>query len=79
LSHIASHDADKFLYDGSERNLTDKLRQLITKTNSGELWGEDSTDIKTQVKRFQWNQLADTYDHELEEIVTKSQQSNNRY
>ncbi len=60
-------NAEQFFYDGSPRDLADKLGRLAARINEGALFST-AIDPAILTSRFRWHNLAPQYDHELEQI-----------
>ncbi len=59
--------AEQFFYNGSAKDLADKLMQLAARIEKGSLWPANVTpSILTD--RFKWQNLADSYDQALERV-----------
>jgi glycosyltransferase involved in cell wall biosynthesis len=60
-------DTKQFFYDGSARDLADKLSYLAIRTNEGVLFSADNN-LTSLADRFKWHNLAPHYDQALEKI-----------
>ena len=69
LSEIEAQDTDDFFYDGSAKNLADKLTTLAARIDKGDLWqGKPDRGVRA-VERFSWNRLAPVLDHAIERLT----------
>jgi glycosyltransferase involved in cell wall biosynthesis len=60
--------AEQFFYDGTVRNLVDRLCELAIRIINGELWPA-TINPSTLTDKFRWHNLARHYDEALEQIL----------
>ncbi len=65
VSGIETEAEDEFFYDGSAKDLAEKIISLADMTQEGKLWGTDSLRGVRGVKRFTWEKLIPVLDEAL--------------
>jgi glycosyltransferase involved in cell wall biosynthesis len=65
VSGIETEAEDEFFYDGSAKDLAEKIISLADMTQEGKLWGTDSLRGVRGVKRFTWENLIPVLDEAL--------------
>ena len=65
VSDIETEAEDEFFYDGSAKDLAEKIISLADMTQEGKLWGTDSLRGVRGVKRFTWEKLIPVLDEAL--------------
>lgn len=66
---VAESDADRYLYDGTETGLVERLEKLIRLATSGELWRPDDRLANRAAELFGWETRAGLLDDALDEVA----------
>jgi glycosyltransferase involved in cell wall biosynthesis len=63
--------AEHFFYDGTVKNLAEKLFELANRTQKDALWST-AVSPSTLTDKFKWQNLARCYDEALEKIISRT-------
>ncbi len=69
LGAAASGNAARFLYDGGQVELAERLTDLAERVSRGELWDADPAFGVRLAKRFRWENLAPGMDDSLARLA----------
>ena len=72
LDKASDHEVDRFLYDGTVKDLARKLVILNKRINENNLWKGDPDQGIRKMERFYWDQLVDSYDDALQGVCFSS-------
>ncbi len=68
IANIKTDNRGEFFYDGTVKQLANKLNDLVKRTQDGKLWADDQLGIDA-MKKFYWPMLSKTMDDAIEEMT----------
>lgn len=68
IGNIETKTPEEFFYDGSVKQLVNKLYDLINHTQDGKLWADDKIGVEA-MKKFYWENLSKTMDDAIEDFI----------
>ena len=70
LDPVSHPERSRHFYDGSVPQLVTKLNELAERSNNGNLWGGEQSNLVDSMSRFYWDSLAVRLDDQFEKLIS---------